>query len=222
MARVSFREVRERFTHIDAEFVSCCCSFNEGQSRYVVRLYPWWEHPAYIAAIKEGRPWGFTNTLDGAKEITVFPIEPVAFKLSLTNHVIDWTFLEEHPILWQFQDREQIFCNRDVRFDDLVGALLARKHPYVSRGVLYDYLDPIPRWKAPYSLGSFPTTLFRMVREELERLGVPLFIPREPEDRPTPALLLIDGEDYIVAQDFELEVPEFQHPLEYFKPFERQ
>lgn len=33
-----------------------------------------------------------------------------------------------------------------------------------------------------------------------------------------PVLFLIDGHDYIIADDFEVDVPEFLHKPEWFRP----
>jgi len=54
MARVNFREIRKRFTHIDAKFESCAISI-PGDSHYAVRLYPWWENPKYLELIESGK-----------------------------------------------------------------------------------------------------------------------------------------------------------------------
>jgi hypothetical protein len=72
-------------------------------------------------------------------------------------------------------------------------------------------------YRAPYSLGYFPTTLFRVVRTVLDRMGVRTFIAREPVETALPSLFLCDG-DYIIADDFELQVPEFEHKDEWFRP----
>lgn len=48
-------------------------------------------------------------------------------------------------------------------------------------------------------------------------MGVPIFAPREPEPRPGPVVLLLDNDDYLVADDFEVEVPEWEHRDEWFE-----
>jgi len=52
MTWVNFRDVQDRFTHIDALFVSSAARFGPdgAEVTVTVRFYPWWEHPAYVAA----------------------------------------------------------------------------------------------------------------------------------------------------------------------------
>jgi len=115
MARVNFREVRERFTHIDAQFVGCSCSF-PGTARYDVAIYPWWEHPLYIEARLEGKPWGFADDMpdDAYKVVTVHPVNVRDAKLSSRYEVIDWWFTQTDPFLWPFEDRCNIVCNQPL------------------------------------------------------------------------------------------------------------
>ncbi len=40
-----YREVLDRFTHIDAELVDVQFSWPLKNATYTVRFYPWWEHP---------------------------------------------------------------------------------------------------------------------------------------------------------------------------------
>ena len=133
MSRVSYRQIRDRFTHIDAEFVRARCEMGGGSSEYV--------------------------------------------------------------------------------------AVLARKLPYVTRDVIYHYIDPIVKYRAPYSLGCFPTSLFRVVREVLLAMGARIFTSEHPiADEEPPVLFLIDDHDHIVADDFELDVPDFEHDDSWFCP----
>lgn len=118
MPRVSFRQVRERFTHIDAEFVSCSL---------------------------------------------------------------------------------------------LIGRVLTLHLPCVTRDAVYGYLDPLLPYGPPFGLGSLPATLFRAVCRVLNDMGVQTLVTHTPQARKTPILLLIEGTDYIIADDFELDVPEFHH-----------
>ena len=47
MAWVNFREVADRFSHIDGEVVSTTVAMTREESAVdiVLRFYPWWEHP---------------------------------------------------------------------------------------------------------------------------------------------------------------------------------
>ncbi|KKM70600.1 hypothetical protein LCGC14_1439070 [marine sediment metagenome] len=221
MSRMNFREIRDRFTHIDAKFVSCELGFGDVVPRYTVRFYPWWEHPTVVEALRTGKPWGLTDECEvdvrDVRDVTVYPLGLAACKLSLCEEVVDWAFLESHPYLWPYEDSEQIFCNSDPPLDELFERIQARLQD-VPRAELYSYLDPLLPYKAPFCLGTFAFTLFNVVHGELEEMGVAVFVSRRPEPRPTPVLLLIDGDDYIIADDFELDVPHFQHNPEWFKP----
>ena len=221
MSRVNYRTVIDRFSHIDAEFVDCKCEFNGSESFFRVKFYPWWEHPLYVEAVKKGNNWGFRNTEIGAKEVTVYPVNPIAFHISYCRDIIDWGFAEEHPLLWSYEDHSQIIVNGDVDVKDLICAIIEKKIPFVTYTKVFNYLNPIRIEKAPYSLGDFPLPLFTVIRNELERMKVPVFIKRQPKPKKMPILFLIDDEDYIIADDFFLEVPEFQHLAEWFTPYNR-
>lgn len=216
MTRVNFREIRDRFTHIDARFVSCRLGFKGEVSSYTVSLYPWWEHPSYVEAITTGKPWGSVQCEDGRKEVTVFPLGLKEFKLTQCDDVIDWSFCESHPLLWPYEDCGEIICNSQPPLDELFGRTC--KTLGVWPRELYPYLDPLLSYKAPFSLGKLPFTLFGVVEGVLAELGVSFFIPRRPQARTTPILLFIDGSDYIIADDCEIDVPEFEHRPEWFKP----
>ena len=88
----------------------------------------------------------------------------------------------------------------------------------MDSGTLSTYLDVTTSYSAPYSLGYFPSPLFEQVRGILTAMKVPLFIPREPEVRDLGVAFVIDEDDYILASDFELDVPKFEHREEYFDP----
>jgi hypothetical protein len=80
VARVNFREIRERFTHIDARFVSCTMGFGGMTPAYTVSLYPWWEHPAVVEAVAAGKDWGSVHCDDGYRNLTVYPQGVAEFK----------------------------------------------------------------------------------------------------------------------------------------------
>lgn len=215
--RVNFREISQRFTHIDAKFVNARFSLGPAEAHLTVRFYPWWEHPLYRRARDTGQPWGFRYE-DAARDVTVFALEPIECRLSeRLTQVIDWAFCENHPASWRYEDEGEIFCNTDPDVARLVEAILARRLPWVTRSVLCEYLSP-PAYKAPFSLGRFPYSLYTVVCEELRAAQVRLHLPRAPQKRDTLVTLVLDDDDYIIAQDFELDVPEFEHRPEWFEP----
>jgi hypothetical protein len=217
MSRVNFRTIRERFKHIDAEFVSCELGFGGAEPHYTVRFYPWWEHPVVAEAVRTGRSWGARDGNALAKEVTVYPIGLAECRLSRRSEVRDWAFHESHPLLWPYEDCGEIFCNSSLAPDDLYRRVHARLQN-VDKEELCSYLDPLLPHKAPFCLGNFPFTLFNVVQEELADMGVKTFIPGKPEPRPAPVLLLIDNSDYIIADDFELDIPEWEHDPEAVQP----
>ena len=56
------------------------------------------------------------------------------------------------------------------------------------------------------------------MREVLDEHGVLYVADTEPEAAEMPVLFLIDGDDYVIAKDFEVDVPEFEHRPEWFRP----
>jgi hypothetical protein len=221
MTRYNFRDVQDRFGHIDGEVVSAVASFDPrsgtATARVVLKFYPWWEHPSYLEALEAGARWGFKDTFEGAREIVVDAIDPVFCALRLDPSAEDIAFLADHPVLWQFQDDADIVCNTDCDRQALITALLNHNYPYIDEATLLQHLSPYSRFKAPYSLGRFPFTLFHLVKNELERMNVRVFITREPVNRPSPVAFFINDEVVMIASDFSVEVPEFEHRPEWFK-----
>jgi len=217
MAIVNFREVQNRFTHIDAEFVSCTLGFDGTPSKYTVSFYPWWEHPAFVEAMESGKSWGFASGGDGSMPVTVYPKGLVEFRLTGREQVVDSAFLETHPLLWPYEDRGQIFCNSNPPLAKVVEGI-REALPDVPKEGIYSYVDPLLPYEAPFCLGTFPLTLFNVVDNVLADLGVGTFISPRPEAKAMPVLFLIDDSDYIIAEDFDIDVPEFEHRPEWFKP----
>jgi hypothetical protein len=73
MAWTNYRNVVDRFGHIDAEFVKSTGLFSSDGAiaELVVRFYPWWEHPQYRSAVERGERWGFSSFEGGKREVTV-------------------------------------------------------------------------------------------------------------------------------------------------------
>jgi hypothetical protein len=89
--------------------------------------------------------------------------------------------------------------------------------PNVSEDDLRNHIQLRDPSKAPMGL-TMPAQLHEPVLTVFGRLGVPVFSPGSP-NAPRPAVvLLIDDDDYIVAEDFEVDVPEFVHEPAWFQP----
>jgi hypothetical protein len=218
----NYREVMHRFTHIDGE-IRCadarmCCGEDEASVRIVVRLYPWWEHPQYIAARASGAAWGFDYGDDAARDLVIEAVRPQVCELTGQRSATDLAFVQEAPELWRFEDEAEIFCNSDVDRTALFDAVIRRKLPGVTSSVLEGYLSSRTQHRAPYSLGYFPNTLFHVLKEELERMAVRTHLSREPSPRPVPVMMSINDSALVIADDFTVEVPEFKHRPEWFRP----
>lgn len=219
MTWVNFREIQNRFTHIDAEFISANAQFGRdgAEVTITVRFYPWWEHPLYVAAQQAGQQWGFQNTEKGARDVTVKAIRPVAVSLAPDSTVIDWAFCTDHPGLWDFSEQATIYVNGPFDARELAERLAARRMPFVRRDDLFRYLDP--SWPRVSSRGvSVPAQLQKPVMEELAAMQVPVYAPRLASDPPELVLLLLDGREQVIAEDFVVDVPEFEHRPSWFRP----
>jgi hypothetical protein len=219
MELMNYRVTLERFGHIDAEFVRASASFTPegGSAEVVVRFYPWWEHPLYLAARDRGANWGFSSYEPGMREVTVKAIRPFAARLASRQEVIDWNFTESHPLLWDYSEQSTIYINAPFDPEELLDGLLAMQLPFVSRGDLQTYIFALDRRASSQGL-TVPSQLHEPVLKVLGRLRVPVFSPRTP-NAPEPAtVFLLDEGDYVIADDFEVEVPEFEHDPSWFQP----
>lgn len=219
---MNYRATLDRFGHIDAEFVRASASFTPegGSAEVVVRFYPWWEHPLYVAAQDVGDSWGFSRCEEGMREVTVRAVRPFAARLARRQEVVDWAFTDSHPLLWGYAEQSTIYVNAPFDPEQLVDGLLQMHLPYVSREDVLTYVFARDRRVAPQGL-TVPSQLHAPVLAIFERLRVPVFSPRTPNvPRPATVFLLQDG-DHIIADDFEVEVPEFQHDPSWFQPAAR-
>ena len=185
----------------------------------VLRFYAWWEHPLYLAARAAGRPWGFRIGDEAERDMRIEAVASRECWLSPGRDATDIAFHTAHPSLWGFEERADIICSSDVDARALLAALMKRNLPGVTRPEdLAGYLAQAERYQAPFSLGPFPRSLFGPVHEELQRMGVATFVSREPSAGPDLVRLEIGDSIVIVAEDFILDVPEFEHRPEWFQP----
>jgi hypothetical protein len=220
MTWTNHRAIADRFSHIDAELVKATGTLSsEGRSaELVVRFYPWWEHPQYVAAVQRGDNWGFSSSCeDGKREVRVRAIEPLCFRFSPRREVIDWRFEEQHPLLWSFAERSTLYVNAPFDRRAFFDGLMALALPNVSEADLIHHIMLPTTTVAPLGM-TLPAQLHESAVTVFGRLGVPVFSPATPE-LPRPAVVfLIDDDDYIVAADFEVDVPEFIHDPKWFQP----
>lgn len=225
MTRVNYREAQERFGHIDAEIVQAGCRIGpDGRledAHVVLRLYAWWEHPLYLAAVAEGRSWGIHAGDDAQREMRIEAVAPRKAELRPGRDATDLVFSTQHPSLWEYEEHADIICNSDLDVEALLDALMRRNLPHVGRRALADYLSAAARYRAPYSLGSLPRSLFVLVQDELRRMGVETLASYEPKARAPLVRMTLDPSVEIVAEDFIVDVPEFVHRPEWFRPAPR-
>jgi len=224
MPIVSYREVASRFSHIDGTVRSAECSFEGEEEKLalslVLRFYPWWEHPLYLAAVQNNSTWGFQYEDDASQDVRIRALDPVLCNLQPNLTATDLRFSVSHSCLWEFEDQAELFCNSSFEPRQLLDRILARKDPDIDLRTLLQYLPPYPTYRAPYSLGYLPRRLFGIVREVLSSMQVSLFVAREPVERPALVALLLDEHVVSVARDFLVEVPEFVHDPDWFQPAE--
>jgi hypothetical protein len=65
---------------------------------------------------------------------------------------------------------------------------------------------------------TLPAQLHDPVLTVFRQLGVPVLSAGSPRSSASGVVFLIDADDYIIARDFEVDVPEFVHEAEWFQP----
>jgi hypothetical protein len=66
--------------------------------------------------------------------VTVYPTNPIAFHISNCTEVIDWSFLEYHPILWDYEDQGNIIVNH------FATAIVNAKRAQIEQGFYFSQL----------------------------------------------------------------------------------
>jgi hypothetical protein len=217
-----FREVADRFSHIDGRIVATEYRTDAAGSSplasVTVRFYTWWEHPAVAQAMRAGEPWGWAGDFDAEQDMRIEARGVRRFERNDSDSAIDLLFATDHPALWEFDSSGEIMCNGKHDPRALIRGLLTRRAPSVDESVLLRYLNPFQDYTPPYSLGLLPRPLFRMVREELEAQGVPMFAPREPAAAQPLEVLQLDDSALLVAEEIWVQVPEWEQRPEWFRP----
>ena len=230
MARINWREAVKRFTHIDAELIGCEIGLPQHDGFFTVEFYPWWEHPLYLEAREAGANWGFTGTTDGQLPVTVYPEAVLKFQISRgydLRDVVDWDFTQEHPLLWQFEGQGTVTCNQTLTLEQWmqIAALTKNRLTGYNReaDVAAYSVQRVYRFghTTSFSLGEFPATVFQALCWALDEQAVRYFVPYSPvppDAANLPILFLIERDDYIIARNFEVDVPKFVHKPEWFQP----
>ncbi len=216
MAWVNYRETVERFNHIDAELIrfTTHAQGEETMVELTVRFYPWWEHPLYVAAIERGKPWGFSDDQKDVREVTVRAIRPQEVQFLPVRYVTDFEFTQDDPLLWK-RSQFSLFINGPLDRELLLEGLL-REGTHATRQFLSGYLLAPPPQPAPYAL-ALPIRFYEPALRILAQLEVPAFCPYPPTYSP-PLVAFYFGGGHILAEDFEVDVPDFIHKPEWFQP----
>lgn len=217
MALINYREIREHFCDIDAEFVRADLDLPGGSASYTVRLDSPWEDPAFQALTAVEQPRDVCAGRAARITVRIFARGVHACCLSPRRKIVDLAFSEDNPRLWSYHDTAQVFCTSPLTVDRAIELLDLVRSAVGQCGNPYHFLNVPPdsrlfyQWTASgsCSLGRFPLPLFTRVIAWLDAIGAQYFVPRQHEVRASvPSILFIDGEDYIIADDFELDVPQ--------------
>ncbi len=210
---VSLEDLVSRFGMIDAEFVSTDCLPGAEVGKYVVRFYPYWEHPTYLEAMELGKVWSVPGREEGAQCVTVRAYGIQEVLLRSRPRVSEWSAPHSHPALFRFESSAEIICETEPNPRDLLRRLRARLRDEFDDDVLLSASGYGRDLTEPVSLGEFPRSLYIPLREELLALGVELLESPELPAGKVPPMLLLDGQDYVIAERFDVEVPKFRyHP----------
>jgi hypothetical protein len=218
MARAPYATIVDRFRHIDGSLsrveLDLVPAAGAPSARIGVRFYACWEHPAFLAARAAGAPWGFAFDEAAERELIIDAIEPRWAELGTDRSAIDMAFRTDAPCLWRFDATAAILCNTEVDTRALHTRLRARGEAGAAAA---RYVTPFPAHRAPYALTALPASAYGLIHDELVAMGVEVFCPQVPAPRP-PLVALLIGDLTLIARDFVVDVPEFEHRAEWFAP----
>jgi hypothetical protein len=225
MKRVRCREVLESFGgHIDGLLSAAELHWPSGEAFLAIRYYPWWQHPLYRQAVEKGESWGFDLPDEAYKEVRIYPLDLLEIRLRAGADYTNVCFTQTHPLLWAFEQEGQLFCNEPTDLANLghwvltqvAGEWAERAEEYLHSGFFSDGARELGKNQS-FSL-RLPRTVHVIVRERLTVLGKEHFVAREPPEQPAPWMFHVDDENYLIADDFEVAMPEFEYRDEWFKP----
>lgn len=205
MARVSWQDFIGRFPEVEVRFVNCEIGLPRRDSFFTVAFYA----------------WDSVNTLDEDVEVTIYAKNVRQVKLSSyleCEEIEGWDFTQQHPLLWHYEREGQITCLSPLTpplWQQVAVQAQEALTGYNREVNVVEYAArQVEQWghTGSFALGRFPLPLYQVLLPILDAHGIRCFLPYEPKPTPVPVLFLIDGEDYIIADDFEVEVPEALNP----------
>ncbi len=195
---------------MEARFVGCEISLPRRDGSFIAALYAWDE----------------ANTSEDEAQVTFYAktVRQVNLSENLDDEPIELDFTQEHPLLWDYEREGSIVCLGPLTPEQW--RIIATQAQEALTG--YNREVNVAEYAArqvelfghtgSFALGRFPLPLYQVLLPILDALGIRCFLPDTPEPVSLPMLFLIDGDDYIIADDFEIDVPEFVHKPEWFQP----
>lgn len=222
MPRFHYRDLADRYAHLDGTFTGFELDRESWDARYKVRFHPGWAHPD--APREDGLYWSSGDEPD-AVEVTVFARNVRSVRLEQGASVVDWGFHEVHSLLLPYEPTVTLYCNDRLGLEQvrgLVDAVEAVTRPWVSAWDFVPHTSVSRLAKVAsrpsFCLGNLPVSLARQVRLYLGSLGASVFPEGpDPERGVLPKVLLMDRSSYLIADDFELDIPESVHRPDAFK-----
>lgn len=156
--------------------------------------------------------------------MTVYPKEVIKLQITRQTEVIDWDFTQEHPLLWEYEGQGTITCNSSMTLGQwmkIAARVEEKLTDYNREGEVANFaVGQVHQFghTGSFSLGQFPATLFNLLCPLLDEYEVRYYVPHLPKPTSLPVLFLINGDDYIIAKDFEVDVPKFVHNPEWLQP----
>ncbi len=208
--RVNYRAVQDRFGHVDGTLVEARFAWppaaGADEDVLAFRFYPWSEHPRYRALADARRPWAFTLPDDAYEVVRIYPRGLRAVSVDAPIDCTDVWFADEDLQLWVRRREGQLFVNETTSMAELgphIDRALGKLAP-LAREYLGDALDR----PAPYAL-RMPPPLHEVIVAALATVGRATFVGHGPPT-PAPMVMLRLGSDYLIAEDFEVEMPTFR------------
>lgn len=224
--RVNFRDIENNFEDAGGHIVSYQFGPTDAESHISIDFYPNCLHPGLEDLRAIGKRGHVNDSGLGCRVMTIYPKGTlfVHFSPMFIYPEGFWFTQDDHRLL-QYEDFAGITSNSPITPDQWTSivqqACSKLSLPHLQGAQTYLGRRSIERWgtQPSFSLGPLPRTIFFALRDALDAHDVPYFAPREPEAKPVPALLDIDGY-YIVAEDFDVDWPEWEHRPEWIVPYE--
>ena len=200
MARTRWQEFVKCFPLMEARFVGCEIRLPRQDGSFTVALHAWDE----------------ANTSEDEAEVTFHAktVRQVKLSRNLDYEPLELDFTQEHPLLWDYEQEGSIVCLSPLTLEQwriivtqAQAALTGDNREVNVAECAARQVEQFGR-TGSFALGKFPLPLHRVLLPILDAHGLRCFLPYAPEPVSLPVLFLIDGDDYIIADDFEIDLLE--------------